>query len=445
MSKAPSKAKYYKPYYKRKAAVKADAYEKKKRQRRRFTKAQEKLHSDMTTGIVSSARDIGSGVGGFFGPIGSAIGGGIGSLVGSGISYFTGKGDYKVMQNSLLHSVKGPMAPIINPSEGGGVMIRRAEYITDIISSSSANTFKIDAYDINPGLENTFQWLSQVASEFDEWVCEGMYFEFRSMSADALNSTNTALGSVILSCNYNSASPNFTNKQAMENYEGGVSVRPSESVRYFVECARNQTVLNELYVRNGDVPSGQDQRFYDLGTFQIATMGMQGTNVNVGELWVCYQISLRKPKLFSTLGLYQWFYEAIITGASPTAPLGLSWAATVAAANNLPLVRTSTTVMTFPYTSVAQAFYLVLSYVGSSAVIVPPVVTGGTGLTVTNRVTSPASGETSVRFCLAYTIYIPGNNLAANNTLTVGGAGTIPGSPAAQIWVMQIPNTFGGI
>lgn len=435
---------YKKPY---KMDYKEKAYARKKRQKKRYTKAQEAAHKDMTTGIVESARDIGSGIGGFFGgPLGGTLGGAAGSLIGRGISYFTGKGDYKVVKNALLYPVKGPLVPVRNPDTGDGVMIRRSEYITDVISSGTANTFKIDAYDINPGLENTFQWLSQVASEFDEWVCEGMYFEFRSMSADALNSTNTALGSVILSCNYNSAQPNFTNKQSMENYEGGVSVRPSESVRYFVECAKAQTVLNELYVRNGDVPSGQDQRFYDLGTFQIATAGMQGTNVNVGELWVSYQMRLRKPKMFSTLGLYHWFYEAIITSASSAAPLGTAWTATVAAANNLPSVRTTGVVMTFPYTSVPQAFFVILNYIGGSVAISAPTVTGGTGLTVTNRIQVPNNAETSTRFCLAFSVYVPGNNLAANNTVTLGAAGTLPSAiSSAQVWIMQMPNTFGGI
>lgn len=63
-------------------------------------------------------------------------------------------------------------------------------------------------------------------------MIEGMYLEYRTMSADALNSTNTALGQVIMSAQYNAGNPDFTNKQEMENYEGGVSVKPSQSCKF---------------------------------------------------------------------------------------------------------------------------------------------------------------------------------------------------------------------
>jgi hypothetical protein len=57
------------------------------------------------------------------------------------------------------------------------------------------------------------------------------------MSADALNSTNTALGQVILSVQYDAANPPFTNKQAQEAYDGSISIKPSSSVLFGVECA----------------------------------------------------------------------------------------------------------------------------------------------------------------------------------------------------------------
>jgi hypothetical protein len=40
----------------------------------------------------------------------------------------------------------------------------------------------------------------------------GLVFEYKSMSADALNSVNTALGQVIMSVQYDAANLPFVNK-----------------------------------------------------------------------------------------------------------------------------------------------------------------------------------------------------------------------------------------
>lgn len=121
-----------------------------------------------------------------------------------------------------------------------------------------------------------------------------MVFEFRSMSADALNSTNTALGSVVMCTDYDSADVPFSSKQQMENTEFGVSCKPSSNMIHAIECAPKVTTATELYVRARNIPAGTDIRLYDWGKFYIATSGFQGTNVNCGELWVSYDITLIK-------------------------------------------------------------------------------------------------------------------------------------------------------
>lgn len=102
-------------------------------------------------------------------------------------------------------------------------------------------------------------------------------FHFRTFSADALNSTNTALGAVIAAVDYDSSSPNFTSRQQMENSAFSMSAKPSESFNVPVECSPKQSFSgNKLYVRFGAVPSGSDPKTYDVGNFVIATTGVQG-------------------------------------------------------------------------------------------------------------------------------------------------------------------------
>lgn len=224
------------------------------------------------------------------------LGGGMArNMLGSipGLNMVFGHGDYTVKSNTLFKDSV--------PQFGGKnrkTYVRHREYICDIVTSSVANTFKIQSFPINPGLGNTFPWLNTIAGCYEEYKIKGMIFEFKSTSADALNSTNTALGTVMMATQYNVLSPDFVNKQQMENYEFAGSCKPSTSLMHPIECDPHETPLPELFIRtDATAVSGADLRMYDFGKFYIATTGMQGTSVNIGELWVTYDICLIKPKL----------------------------------------------------------------------------------------------------------------------------------------------------
>lgn len=397
-------------------------------------------------------RTIGTAMGGA--PIGTAVGGVIGSALGqvgdwvsnavSTIgSKIMGFGEYQIKENVFLHGGNSDMPPIVNPDPGGGFLIRRCEYLGDVISSSSANTFQVQNYFLNPGQATTFPWLSQIAQNFEEWVCEGMYFEFRSMSADALNSTNTALGQVIMATNYNALNANFSSKQTMENYEGGISSKPSKNMMFFVECARNQTVLDDLYVRPGPTPAGQDQRFYDLGNFQIATNGMQGTSVNLGELWVCYQISLRKPKMYTALGFGNLIHDNTRTGCSSASPLGTTSSLNTNVANFT--VGYTGTTMVLPLFGVGVSFIGFWKWSNSSVTSTVPAITFGAAFTPFSIASSPNDGNTGItEETIIKTFYLaPNYSAAADRTITFGGAGTISVA-SCRVNLNQVSNGFTG-
>nr|QKV51255.1 putative capsid protein [Crucivirus sp.] len=236
---------------------------------------------------------------------GKAVAGPVGQFLGEhvgGLAHYIGKifgsGDYVasagVKVNSIVNPSYQPQALAFNSGKTQ-VRIRHREFLGDVLSASVANTFQIKSYSLNPGLGTTFPWLAQVCgATFQQYRINGMVFEFRSMSADALNSTNTALGSVIMATDYDSADAAFNSKQQMENTEFGVSCKPSSNMIHAIECARSATSITEQYIRAFANPPNTDIRVYDLGKFYIATSGFQGTNVNCGELWVSYDITLIK-------------------------------------------------------------------------------------------------------------------------------------------------------
>lgn len=197
------------------------------------------------------------------------------------------------------HSIKNGMSPpqVIN-SRGGGFIVRHREFIENVPASAA---FVIAGFPLNPGLPGTFPWLSNVAKNFEEWVPRGIVFEFKTTSSNAVVSTaaNAALGTVIMATEYNPLNPGFGNKQQMENYQWAVSTNPSRSKIHMVETAKSQNPLGSYYIRTGAVPSNGDARFYDIGTTYVASDGMQSSGTYVGELWISYEVELRKPRLES--------------------------------------------------------------------------------------------------------------------------------------------------
>jgi hypothetical protein len=246
-------------------------------------------------------RGITSGVGNVMlpGGVGSLGGDFIGNSAHKMFKQITGYGDYKVHDNTI---VTDSVPSFIKESRGTRVYHR--EYIKDIFSDpqtvgkffDNSNGYNAQGY-INPGNVVLFPWLSKIAMNYEQFYIHGMVFEFKTTSGDALTSTNTALGSVIMATQYNSNALPFFDKRTMENYEYSVSTVPSISVIHPIECSPAETPVRLLYVRNSNINyvPASDRRLYDLGNFTIATSGFQGVNVNCGELWVTYDIEFFKP------------------------------------------------------------------------------------------------------------------------------------------------------
>jgi len=222
------------------------------------------------------------------GNIGSEIGGALGKVGGAIWNFLSGNGDYTVKSNCLINM--GTPVPSFGDSSRSNIVEHR-EYITDITSSVD---FKNRVYPINPGATSSFPWLANIAQNYEQYKLLGMVYMFKSTSATALNSTNTALGTVIMSTQYDVNRPLFTNKQEMENHEFTTMCKPAESVLHPIECAPSETSLNLKFTRTDAAVNSANLNFYDHGNFQLATVGSQAEAV-IGELWVTYVVQFFKP------------------------------------------------------------------------------------------------------------------------------------------------------
>ena len=82
----------------------------------------------------------------------------LGRMAGKAIGGWLGSGDYV---STSGNTVLAPDPPKISMGRDA-VTITHREYLSDIISSSTANTFKIQKFGLNPSDMNTFPWLANV-------------------------------------------------------------------------------------------------------------------------------------------------------------------------------------------------------------------------------------------------------------------------------------------
>lgn len=379
---------------------------------------------------------------------GSKVGAAAGHLAGT----LLGFGDYTGNERSIkVNSIINPVAnaPVVRSglSTKSGVIFTRQEYVTDIVSSSTPGQFLNQQFVLNPGQATTFPWLSSVAQNFEQYRIRGLVFCFKSLSADALNSTNTALGFVAMATQYDVLDSPFSTKQQLENYDMAQSTKPSSNQLHGVECAKKASTLTELYIRTGSVPSGADPRMYDFGVLNIATGGMQGASVTVGELWVTYEIELMKPKIPPTIGGDVNCGRVTRTNGAGAAPLGLA----VNVNRPGPLnVTTSTNVVNW-VAEPGATYYVTVTWVGTSATITLPTVTPSSTLTTYNmfnnnsqgQLYSPGGGATSASL-LFEGAFTASNSITPGATVfvTFGTAGTTPTVANVDIFVWQLDTSI---
>jgi len=247
--------------------------------------------------------------------------------------------------------------------ETGAVRVCHREYLSDVYApgvagSGVATAFQNSSYAINPALQQTFSFLSQIAQNYDEYEFKKLIFHYRSTTTDIGNSTTGQCGTVILCTNYNAAAPPFTDKQSMLEYAHAHDCKVTESMTHGVECDPKKVSLsNKLFTRANPVVTGQDLKTYDHGLFQIALANLPSAynGLPVGELWVEYDVILRKPKLFTSRGLEidQDLFTVAASGTGTLAnPLGTATAGVlIGQQNNIGCsvtIGTGTVTITFP-------------------------------------------------------------------------------------------------
>lgn len=262
------------------------------------------LRAVTRAGLRAGGAAAGGALGGMFGQ--PVIGASIGRYAGRDISRLVGAGDYSI-GNQLMPDESAAQTPMMVNSDDktGDIEFSHSEFIGNVSVSGtggSVSTFTSKSLAINPGLANTFPWLSQIAQNFTLYDFEGLVFEYRTTSGDG-NASN-ALGKVVMATNYDPDATPFQSSVEAENYDYAMSCKPSVNMTHGIETDARQSVLANMYVRTGI--SAKDKSFTDLGLFQIITEGISlpgsgAVTMIVGELWAHYRVRLSRATLYGTI------------------------------------------------------------------------------------------------------------------------------------------------
>ena len=229
-----------------------------------------------------------------------AMGGAVGRSLGAAVSRWLGSGDYVVNSNSIVQSSLKASASIpMMHADSQTVVIRHREYLGEVRSNTE---FTIEnTYQLNPGNNRTFPWLSSIATSFQEYKFRGVVFHYIPSSGSAINGTNAALGTVMMQTSYRATDAAPSSKVEMLNeYCSNESV-PSEPFAHPIECNPRENPFNVLYVRSGQVPTTDTIMMYDLGITHIATSGNPADSNVLGDLWITYEVELKKPIVSSNV------------------------------------------------------------------------------------------------------------------------------------------------
>ena len=223
----------------------------------------------------------------------------------SGQGLYRGKGLYKgrgeYATNHIITdggATASAIVPRFNTSDVTSITMSNREYVRDIFAPPQGVAFATQSWSLNPGLAESFPWLSQLAINFEEYEIVQLIYTFKSVVAD-FASQSGQVGQIVMATQYNPDSDPFADKEEMMLYDGGQSCKTTESLLHGIECdpVKNSGAAGK-YVRVGSLPTGEDLKNYDHGKTTLAVINCPTTYAGqqLGELWVSYTVRLRKPK-----------------------------------------------------------------------------------------------------------------------------------------------------
>ncbi len=399
------------------------------------TPAAKKEVSAIGKAIRALGGAAGAAMGGYVGQ--PLAGGALGTSLGAALSRWIGSGDYTVGSNTVVQrQLRAASSIPAMHNEGQSVMIRHREYLGEV---RSAQTFTVQqSFPLNPGMSQTFPWLSTIANSFQEYRIKGLVFHYIPSSGASVSSTNAALGTVILQTSYRSTDSAPASKIEMLNEFWSNEVVPSDSMAHPVECDPKENPFNVQYVRSAAVPLTDTQLMYDLGQTHLAVSGCQTTGNVLGDLWVTYDVELKKPLVYSNTTARVDSASLLWTSGSPTATQIFGTTSVTLVGNMLVTALNNTLTIGRGYIG---TFHIIVALTGNTVSV------NSSGATVTGcSLVSPYSGRPSTAMdpfnvpgntFTVFTLAIQISDPAVSPTINFNPTGTATSINSVSVAVTQ--------
>lgn len=266
-----------------------------------------------------------------------------------GISSMMGRGMYTPKSHGVNDLIMG--GPSSVPSmrtvgdETGALIVTHTERVADIIAPAD-DKFHVQSYTINAGLEETFPWLHQIASSYEEYEVLQCVFHYKGHDIVGIQDTLDLQGQVIAATKYNVKSKSFTDRHEMQAYPHATSCSLNGTLQAGVEADPKKIASGDThrYVRTGGLLVDEDRSDYDHARFELALNNTPTDlfNKEVGQLYCYYTIKLSKPRLFGGRGRAISAYTQIAQTTDVNRPFGRISAtdgtqAMIASRNSLPM------------------------------------------------------------------------------------------------------------
>jgi len=367
-----------------------------------------------------------------------SAGSAVGHSLGAAISKWLGAGDYTVAKNTLVQRAASGI-PMMHNS-GQSTTIRHREFITQVNGTVGFNVQR--SIILNPGLASSFPWLSGIARNYQEYEWKGLVFHFVPTSGTAVSNTSAALGTVMLQTSYRSTDAPPESKIEMMNEFWANEVVPFDSMCHPIECSPKENPFNVHYVRSGNAVG--EPLMYDLGVTYLATQGQQSAYA-VGDLWVTYEVELKKPIVSSNATNVSDLSAASFTLSTPSTPFPNTPPSQVIIEGTLPITYTPSGRINVP-PGYPGTFYVAVTVIAGSTFSAaswqgPPVYTNAAGKSYPsgfNALGQTIAGATATATTLVYQIaFSPVDSSAASvvNLPTPSWTGTAAGTLVTVIYV----------
>lgn len=205
----------------------------------------------------------------------------------------------------------GSKAPVMSfgslNDEHSDLIVSHSEFLRKVYANPTGVEKVTTSLNINPGLEATFPWLSQIAQNFEKYQIVQLAFRFTSDLSDVISNNLGQVGTIMAAPQYDPGEKTFQTEQQLLTANHKTVGKTTENMMSFVECDNRHLGKPNAWlgnVRDKPIGVGEDPSDFDHAKWIMSVVGTPDgiANQPIGRLEVTYTVLLKRPRDYTKLG-----------------------------------------------------------------------------------------------------------------------------------------------